>query len=333
MDRPLRGGIVGCGFFGQIQLEAWRRMPEANIVAACDMDIGRARDSAPTAYSSAGEMLSSEKLDFLDIATRPGSHLELVKLAAARRVPVICQKPMAPAWPEAVEMVKAAEQANIRLMIHENWRWQPWFREVKRRIDRGDIGQPVSYSFRTRQRDGLGERPYPHQPYFAEMQRLLIYETLVHQIDTARFLFGDVETVYAQTRRVNPIIQAEDQACLVLAHKRGLQGVIDGNRFANPVPKGPAMGESAVDGEEGGLLVLATGDIFSGEDKVWSAPAETGYKGDSVLATQRHFIHCLTSGEEFESGGREYLKTFGVVEAAYESAAQRSMVWMNKWSG
>ncbi len=58
MDRPLRGGIVGCGFFGQIQLEAWRRMPEAEIVAACDMDAGRARESAPAAYTSAGEMLA-----------------------------------------------------------------------------------------------------------------------------------------------------------------------------------------------------------------------------------------------------------------------------------
>ena len=332
MNTPLRGGIAGCGYFGQIQLEAWARMPEAQIVAACDPDLERARNAAPSAYDAAEEMLDREQLDFLDIATRPDSHLPLVELAAARKVPVICQKPMAPDWGEAVKMVETAERTGIRLMIHENWRWQPWYREVRRRIEHGDIGNPIAYWFRVCQRDGFGPKPYLRQPYFAEMPRLLIYETLVHQIDTARFLFGDVETIYAQTRRVNPVIAGEDQAVLVLRHSGGVQGVIASHRFADPAPKGPAMGDACFDGDEASLLVRATGEIYQGEEKVWSAPPETGYKGDSVLATQRHFIECLRSGEPFESGGREYLlKTFAVVEAAYRSAAEGAAVRVDRW--
>ncbi len=53
-------------------------------------------------------MLDREQLDFVDIATRPETHLGLVRLAAERRVPVICQKPMASKWAEAVAMVEAA---------------------------------------------------------------------------------------------------------------------------------------------------------------------------------------------------------------------------------
>jgi predicted dehydrogenase len=326
MEQPLRAGIVGCGFFGQIQLEAWRRMPDVEIVAACDPELERARKATRAAYASAEEMLKNEQLDFLDIATRPDSHLHLVRLAAEHKLPAICQKPMAPSWNDAIAMVDIAERAGVRLMIHENWRWQPWYREVHRRLERGDIGKPISYLFRLRQRDGFGPSPYPRQPYFARMPRLLIYETLVHQIDTGRFLFGDIETVYAQVRRVNALIDGEDQAALILTHVSGTPGVIEAHRFADPIPQGPAMGDMWIDGEEGTLLVNAIGEIFARDRRIWSPPEVIGYKGDSVLATQRHFVQCLRRGEPFESEARQYLRTFEVVEAAYESVAQRVMV-------
>ena len=328
---PLRGGIVGCGYFGQIQLEAWGRIPEAEIVAACDTDPDRAKRLAAAAYTSAEEMIETESLDFLDIATRPSSHRALVRLGAAHKVATICQKPMALNWKDALAMVEATESAGIPFMIHENWRWQPWHREVKRLMETGAIGKVLSYSFQMRQRDGLGDRPYPRQPYFAEMPRLLIYETLVHQIDTSRFLFGEIESVLASARRVNPLIAGEDQAVLVLTHDGGLQGVIDGNRFADPVPPGPAAGVARLDGEKASLIVPANGDIFLDDRKVWSNTEEKGYKGDSVRATQAHFIRCLRTGEPFETSGREYLKTFAVVETAYESIARGEMARVNKW--
>ena len=121
-------------------------MPQVELAAAVDPDLERARKAAPRAYSTAEDMLDAERLDFVDIATRPDSHAALVRLAASRNVPVICQKPMAPNWAEAVGMVEAAEAA----MIHENWRWQPCYRALKSLIDRGEIGQPIDYWFHTR---------------------------------------------------------------------------------------------------------------------------------------------------------------------------------------
>ena len=53
----------------------------------------------------------------------------------------------------------------------------------------------------------------------------------------------------------------------------------------------------------------------------WKNDITAGYRGDSVRATQAHFISCLKSGAAFESGGSEYLRTFAAVEAAYRSAA------------
>ena len=321
-----RAGIIGCGFFAQFQIEAWRRMPDVELVCACDLDIAKARQAASRAYTSAEEMLANEEVDFVDIATRPDSHLELVKMAAERGIAAICQKPAATTWQDAVAIVEAAERAGVPFMFHENWRWQPWFREVSRRISAGDIGEPIAYGFRTRKRDGFGADAYPAQPYFRQMPRLLIYETLVHQIDTAMFLFGGIRTIYAHARRVNPLIRGEDRVVLVLAHDTSVDGYVDGHRFADLVPESPLIGDASFEGAEGTLHVAATGDVLLNGVCVWRNEITTGYRGDSVLATQQHFIECLRTNRPMESGGRAYLKTVACVEAAYLSLQRGARV-------
>jgi predicted dehydrogenase len=227
-------------------------------------------------------------------------------------------------------MADLADSTGTRLMIHENWRWQPWYRAAKVMIDAGAIGRPVGYYFRTRQRDGLGPNAYPNQPYFREMPRLLIHETLIHHIDTAGFLFGKIHSVYAHARRYNKAIQGEDRALVTLVHESGVDGLVDGHRFLNPEPPGPAMGEAWLDGCDASLQINASGGITIKGEQVWEPPPTEGYKGDSVLAVQQHFINCLASGEEFETSARQYLASFAATEAAYRSIAERREVAMSE---
>lgn len=325
MRSELRGVLAGCGFFGQIHLEAWRRMDGVRIVAACDLDEARARESAERGYARLEEMLDAERPDFLDIATRPEMHLPMVRAAGECGVPVICQKPLAPSWEECREIVRTAAAAGIRLMVHENWRWQPWYRFVGAELQRGSIGDPVTYAFRTRKFDGAGDGAYAQQPYFRSYPRLLIYETLIHHLDTARFLFGDVERVYAQTRRINAAIAGEDAALIMTTHRSGLAGVVDGHRFLDLAPDSPPLGEFVVEGQGYALDVTPEGhvELWDGRqrERVWQNAVTAGYRGDSVLATCQHFVDCLRSGEEFETNGADYLHSIAAMEAAYRSAA------------
>jgi D-apiose dehydrogenase len=325
-ERPLRGALIGCGFFGRIQNEAWQRMPGASIVAACDPEIGRARAISPRAFDSPEALLENVELDFVDIATRPDSHPALLGLALARQIPVICQKPLAETLEAGREMLRHAAAAHVPVMVHENWRWQPWFREAKRLIEQGDIGAPICYHFRIRQRDGIGPDAYPMQPYFREMPRLHVHETLVHSIDTSRFFFGDVVSVQARMRRLNAAIAGEDRAALSLQHDSHVDGLIDGHRYLDPDPPGPAMGETTLEGSEGALRILATGCILRNGRTVYQAPTLAGYKGDSARAAQQHFIDCLRSGAEPETSLRNYWNTFLAVDAAYRSAHSQSAI-------
>jgi len=318
--RRLRGALIGCGFFGQIQAEGWSRTPGATIVAACDPDVERARSVSPNAFTDLDQMLAATELDFVDIATRPDSHLELVRWAVEHRLPTICQKPLANSVEDARAILRLCEQSEARVMVHENWRWQPWFREAHRLIAAGSIGEPLCYQFRMRQRDGYGPNAYPNQPYFRSMPRLLIHETLVHAVDTSRFFFGDVVSVFARARRVNPLIAGEDRALLTLVHSGTVDGVIDGHRFGNPDPSGPAMGDTVIEGESAVLRISAAGQINLNGSEVYAPPPNLpGYKGDSVRAVQMHFLDCLRSGEPMESGVTAYWNTFATVEAAYAS--------------
>lgn len=294
-------------------------MADAEIVAACDPDLSRAQAAAPKAYSTLEDLLARERLDFLDIATRPETHRDLVELAGARRVAVICQKPMAPSWEDAVAMTEAAERAGVPLMIHENWRFQPWYRTIKRILERHSVGDIVTYRFRIRKRDGHGEAPYAAQPYFRQMPRLLIHETLVHPIDTARYLFGDIDSVYASMARRNPVIVGEDVAHLTVTHKSSLPGLIDGHRFTDLAADSPPLGDAQFEGESGVIELTPEGHVQVNQSLVWENTVREGYRGDSVRATQQHFIDCLRSGSAFETGARDYLKTFATVEACYQS--------------
>src|SRR5690349_7753009 len=105
----LRGALVGCGFFAENQLHAWAEIPGCRIVALCDRDPDRLARAGrlfgvAALYRDAAEMLGAERLDFLDVATTVPSHRPLVELAAAHRLPVICQKPFAATLEDARAM-------------------------------------------------------------------------------------------------------------------------------------------------------------------------------------------------------------------------------------
>ena len=313
----------------------WNRLRDrCEIVSVCDTDPARAEAFArefdiPRHYTDAAKMLGAEKPDFADIVTRPDTHLPLSQCAFSRGIHVLCQKPFAPTLGEARQIVEAAEAAGVRLMVNENWRWQAWYREIKRRLNAGEIGAVQNVVWMHSNSDGLLDPPYPNQPYFAQYPRLIIYETLVHFLDSACYLFGRPDSLRAQTRRINPKIAGEDSAHIRLFWPDGRRCWITATRCGQVLENNVAMARMRIDGERGTISMLGDGSLWSGSGELtripWDPPTQ-GYKGDSALATQRHFLDCLQTGDEFETSGRDYLFTVQMVEASYESAATRATI-------
>jgi predicted dehydrogenase len=335
----LRGALVGAGYFSQFHLDAWRRVPEAELVAICDSTVSRAHEAAAAigvsnVYADAAEMLAAERLDFLDIATPPASHATLCELAGRAGVHVLCQKPLAPTFDEAARLVGQAEAAGIRLMVHDNFRFQPWHRELRALLDDGAVGRLHSVECRTRLGDGWGADAYlARQPYFRTMPQLLVFETGVHFIDVFRYLGGEIRQVFAKLRRLNAAILGEDCGLLVCDFENGAVGLWDANRFNESLARDPryTFGEFLVEGDKGSLRLDENGRILV--HPLGQAPREhvyahepRGFAGDSCYAAIRHFVDALRTGSPFETSGRDYLRTLAVQEAVYASAAQNRPV-------
>lgn len=337
----LKGVGIGAGYFAPFQYEAWTRIPEVTITAIYNRTESRAREvmaqcEVPRYYADWREMLDAERPDFVDIITPPDTHEEMCAYAAARGVHIICQKPLAPTLPVSRRIVANAEAAGVRFMVHENFRWQPWYRTIKRLQSEGAIGEFTHAAFVMRMGDGWGEDAYlARQAFFRDYPRLLVYETGVHFVDTFRYLLGEVRSVYAHLRRLNPVIRGEDAGQLLLTFESGATAIWDANRYNEVEAESPrfTFGTMRIDGSGGHLTMDIESNIRvkplgqPGHDVVYERERRN-FAGDCVYRLQRHFVDCMLSGAPFESTGLDYLKTTEVVEAVYDSAARSTVSWV-----
>jgi D-apiose dehydrogenase len=332
--KRFRGVAVGTGYFSQYHFDAWRRTEGVDIAAVASHDTVQARATAERygiarVYDDVAEMLDREKPDFVDIITPPATHLTLMRLAVQRGISVLCQKPLAPTMAEAREIVEMAARGRVRLMVHDNFRFQPWHREAKKLLDSGVIGKLQSLSCRTRLGDGWGADAYlARQPYFRDMQQFLIFETGVHFIDVYRYLGGEISGVFAKLRRLNPVIKGEDCGVVLFDFAGGAVGLWDADRYHDGAAVNPryTFGEFLLEGDYGALRIDGEGGIFlrtlgAAETRHVYEPSRDGFAGDSVAVTFAHFIARLADGAPFETSGQDYLRTLAVQEAVYASAA------------
>ena len=340
MPASVRVAGVGAGFFSEFQYDAWARMPGVDLVAICDLDADRAaamaaKHGAEHSHAGIAQMLDVVKPDLLDIAVPPAAHFDIISMGAERRIPMICQKPFCATLETAAEAVKLCAAAETPLVVHENFRFQPWYRKIKSVLDDGRLGSIYQASFRLRPGDGQGPEAYlDRQPYFQKMERFLVHETAIHLIDTFRYLFGDVTRVYADLRRLNPAISGEDAGIILFDFASGPRGLFDGNRLADHAAENRrlTMGELLIEGEGGTLALNGDGGISLrpfGSNAWEEVPYEwenTGFGGDCVFALQEHVAAHLNGAGPLENTGEDYLANLKIEEAVYRSDAEAGVI-------
>lgn len=340
MDHPTKIACIGAGYFARYHVDAWMRLPDAQLVAICDQDEAKARALADEfgverVFTDPETMCREVDFSVADIITPPETHLALVTLMTQHGKHIICQKPLAPTLAESEEIHRTCVRAQKRFMVHENFRFQPWHRKMKELISEGILGDRLHTITQTmRTGDGYGPDAYlGRQPYFRTMPRLLMFETGIHFIDVLRCLGGEVTTVFAKMRTLNPVIVGEDAAIVLLDFASGAQGIIDGNRFneANHPDPRYTFGTTVIEGSDGTLRLSLDGTLTlqrlgEKEKEVEYHHERKGFAGDCVFAIQQHFLLALRSGSPFETNGEDYLKSLTVLEACYDSANSNQLV-------
>jgi predicted dehydrogenase len=327
---PLKGAVIGCGFFARNHLNAWVQTPGVRLAAVCDLDAARAREAALSfqvgkSYTDPEEMLASEALDFVDIVTQPpSSHRPLVELAAAHRTHVICQKPLAPSLEDARAMVDACRAAGVRFMVHENFRWQAPMRALK------EASAGIGDLFFGRITWRSAHDCYAKQPYLATDPRFIIFDLGVHLLDLARFFLGEVDALHCHARRVNPRIRAEDAATILCRMKSGATAVVElsfaskleEETFPQTLVHLEGTRGSAVLGPHYRLATTIEGATTRRTVPIrsfpWSTPPHEAIQ-ESVAAIQSDWADCLRAGRGPETSGEDNLRTLELVFGAYES--------------
>jgi predicted dehydrogenase len=223
----LRFAMFGSGFWARYQLAAWRQVAGVECVAIYN----RTRDKAealagefqvPSVYNDAEQLLRDQPVDFIDVVTDGATHRHFVEMAARHRRAVICQKPLAPTLADAESMSAACRQAGVPLLVHENWRWQRPIRALREILQTGEIGEP----FRARIEMISGFPVFANQPFLKDLEQFILTDLGTHILDVARFLFGEADAVYCQTRQVHSDIRGEDVATVVLNMNGGQMTVL-----------------------------------------------------------------------------------------------------------
>ena len=213
-DVKPRIGLVGAGGIASAHLPGLLR--SAGEVTVFSEEYGpafRHNDSIRIA-SSLEELI--DRAEIVDVATPTDTHHGIVKQALMAGRDVICEKPLALTVNDAAELLQLAEQHHVHLFPAHVVRWFPAYRELKRAADAGSLGELAVMRF-------VRSGAFPRQPWFADSSRSggVVADLMIHDLDVARWLAGDVVRVSAVRQRTADDGHPLEAAHVLLTHASG----------------------------------------------------------------------------------------------------------------
>src|SRR6266511_760098 len=331
-SKPLKVALAGAGMISGYHLVGWRNLGErVRVVAVCDPDAAKAAKRAkefsiPHIYRDGDAMFAAEVIDALDVASPRQTHAGWVDAAAARGIDVLCQKPLTPTFAESEALVQRV-QGKCRLMVHENWRFRPWYRDLKRWIEAGELGDVLlarmSMITSGMLADASGRRPsFERQPFMQHEERMMIAEVLIHHLDVMRFLCGDLRVVAARAAHTVADVRGETLAAIFLETASGAPVEVSGTMAAPGYPSRPPDRLEIVGSKASATFTDSELCLLGAVPRSQSYDKDRGYQAsfDAVIA---HFVDCLESGAPFETDAAENLATLRLVEDAYAAAGSQ----------
>jgi len=341
----IRVAVIGCGFYAQNHLNAWRDLASDGVViaAVCDIDPVKAQAAADGFgaewFTDATQMIKAAKPDLIDIVTQPETHRELVELTSSHAIATIVQKPLALNWGDCCAIADAVDHSGIFCGVHENFRFQGPMMRVKQLIDANEIGIPsfARIYFRT------AFDVFFAQPYLAKQNRLAIQDVGVHVLDLARYFVGEVEHLSCETQQRIADIAGEDTATMLLRHTSGAVSVVEISFSAKRSPDVFPETLLEIEGDKGCIRLDADSqiDVASGghnrredasvpllpwTEKPWHVSQA------SVLDVHRHMVQRFREKKPPDTNIADNLRTIALVEAAYEAARTGRAVTPKTWT-
>jgi len=348
--RRLRTALTGCGKVAGIHAEALRDAPESELVGFCDRDLGRAEAFAGEyggrVFADLGEMLRSVEPEALVVCTPHPLHADACEAAAAAGAHVLVEKPMAASLADCDRMLRATEEAGVRLGVISQRRFYEPVRRMKAAIEAGKIGRPVLGVFQMYSwRDEAYYASDPWRGTWAGEGGGVLVNQSPHQLDLLQWLMGPIEEVFGYWGNLNhPSIEVDDTAVASLRFRGGGLGAIVTSVSQKPgiytkVHVHGSNGASVgVETDSGATFVAGVSSEVDDPplNDVWTVPGEEGLLAefeaeDRRLAKERsvtkyyhavqirEFLQAAVAGREPLVTGRDGRVVVEMMQAIYRS--------------
>lgn len=314
--------LIGCGGMGRSEAKVLAQVPEARLVAVCDVQEQAAQafgnEMGVPAYSDPAVVLGNADVGAVIVATPNGLHTQLVLDAAAAGKHIFCEKPMAFTVDECDRMIAAAEQCHVRLMVGQVLWLLPFYSRIVELFDSGLLGKPVAAQVT---RTGWFGDPTALYRLRKATTGGQLYDITVHEIDLLHHLCGPARSVYAvMSQSVVQNMDYEDTVQLQIRYRSGAMASIFESLAA---PQGYTGGQIIA---ERGSMVYDAGRrqisyrLVGGAKEPTVETVSVQERENGYLRELRSFTEWVLHGKAPLMTAREGRAAIAVVEAAYQSA-------------
>jgi len=331
-DRKIRIAVVGCGrisknHFGSIE----QHDSDFELVSICDNNasvLSKHKEQYKVkGYLKLEDMLKTENLDVISICTPSGVHPDQVVMAAKHGVHVMTEKPMATRWNDGVRMVKACDEAGVRLLVVKQNRRNTTLQLLKRAVEErrfGKINMVHLNVFWTRPQDYYDQAEWRGT---WEFDGGAFMNQASHYVDLLDWLIGPVDKIQAMMSTTRDI-EVEDTGVLNISWRNGALGSMAVTMLTYPKNM---EGSITILGEKGTVRIggVAVNDIqkweFDEPKDYDKSINEANYQTTSVYGFghplyYKNVVDVMRGKAEPETDGREGLKSLELLIAAYLSA-------------
>lgn len=193
----IRVGILGTGRMGTVHAKHYRAMPDVEI-SFCDRKPDRAHQFLSqfeaTQYPNPEKLIRS--VDVVDLCLPTDAHLEYALMAIAEGKAVFVEKPIARTMEEAEQMIAAADQAGVPLMVGQVVRYFPEYERAHQLVSQGAVGNVGAVRL-----SRGGPRPSGSDDWFMDLERSggALLDVAIHDFDWLLWTLGPVQTVYSKS--------------------------------------------------------------------------------------------------------------------------------------
>jgi predicted dehydrogenase len=332
MERQMRKlgiAVLGVGEMGQRHAANIRRfVPEARLVAVADAAGERASKVASLleierSYSSLDDMLEAKDIDCVLIATPDKFHAPAIRAAAAAGKDILCEKPLATTLTDAIAALEATTKAGVRLQIGFMRRYDPAYAAAMKRVEAGDIGEPVIFKSIGRDKDAP-----PLAAYQSNVNGMTFYNNTIHDFDLARWLMRDeiVEVHAYTTVAIRPEVAQYGDVVASVVNLKYLHGAIGNVESYVQSIYGYDVRTEIV-GSKGTILVGSLRQVpttflaSNGSTQTLADHFLTRF-ADAYVAEVKDFVHSMLDDRPPHVSGEDGLRALEIAVAAEKSYLQ-----------